>query len=115
MQSLVIRIDPKPLTNADLDLRYEIPDWLSHASEKKIKDAGYDFEPSTDALHIYLAVEDANAAVPLVIQLVEGNTLEEPGLLRAVRVGVSEFSVSESSSYRTVYPSGNSEAIERIR
>jgi hypothetical protein len=115
MQSLVIRIDPKPLTNADLDLRYEIPDRLSHASEKKIKDAGYGFEPGTDAMHIYLAAEDANAAVPLIIQLLEGNTLDEPGLLKAVLVGVSEFSASESSSYRAVYPPGRSEAIERIR
>ena len=69
MQSLVIRIDPKLLTNADLDLRYEIPDRLSRLSEKTIKDAGYDFEPGTDAMHIYLSVEDANAAIPLVIRL----------------------------------------------
>jgi len=115
MQSLVVRIDPKPLVNADVDLRYEIPDRLSEASGKRIKDSGYGYEPETDAMHIYLSAENADAALPLVIQLLESNTLEEPGLLKAVLVGVSELPVSESSSYRAVYPPGRSESIQRTR
>ncbi|WOB06958.1 hypothetical protein [Piscinibacter gummiphilus] len=114
MQSLVLRIDPKPLTNTDADLRYEIPDRLRDASAGMIKDSGYDYEPDTYAMHIYLSAESAETALPFVIELLERNALDEPNLLQAVLVGVSDLPVLESSTYRVVHPLGRSGAIGRI-
>lgn len=115
MQSLLIRIDPGPLTNPAADLCHAIPDRLIAASAKTIRNAGYDYEPETEAMHIYLSAEDAQAALPFVIQLLESGTLEEPGLLHAVLVGVSERTISDSSAYRVAYPFGRSEAIPNLR
>ena len=114
MQSIVIRIDPKLLVNAEADLRYDIPDRLSVTSSGSIRDNGFDYEPDTNAMHIYLATEDAQAALPLVIDLIESNTLNESNLPRAVRIGVSNRGVAESSAYEVVYPTASSETISTI-
>ena len=104
MQSIVIRIDPNPLVNADLDLRYEIPDRLAVASSGSIRDSGYGFEPETDAMHIYLSVNDAEKALAVIVGLLESQSLGEPNLLEATQVGLSSQSVTESSRYRIASP-----------
>jgi hypothetical protein len=60
---LVIRLDAEALENADLDLRYEIPDLLEERSNGLLSDRGYTHEWDTDALLIFLATSDLASAL----------------------------------------------------
>ena len=108
MPSMVIRIEPDKLQDADLDLRYEIPDLLAERSGGLIKDDGYDYEPHGNAMQIYLRTLDLDSAVPQVVAFLETERLHGNHLSDAAQVGISEAEASATKQFRVVYPAGAS-------
>lgn len=78
MNTLVLTLDPGKLANANLDLRYEIPDRLKELSNGNIQDNGYDYEDregQSPLLVLFLGVNDVQSAITTVSQLVRTQRL----------------------------------------
>lgn len=111
MPSMVIRLDPEKLDNADLDLRYEIPDLIAERSARLIMDDGYDYEPHGKAMLIYIRTPDLNSAVRQIIAFLENEHLHGNHLADAAQIGINEADASATREYRVVYPPGASGVI----
>lgn len=48
MQTIIVLLNPGMLENADLDLRYRIPDRIEEASNSLIQSNGYDYIDTED-------------------------------------------------------------------
>lgn len=105
MASLVVRLDPACLHDANLDLRYDIPTLLEKKSEGIVRDDGYDYEPETEAMHIYLWTSDLERALPYVIDLLQNERLFGNDLAAAATVGVCDLDAEVAEEYRIVFPS----------
>ena len=112
MPSIVIRLEPEKLLNADLDLRYEIPDLLAERSGGLIKDDGYEYEARGNAMQIYLRTPDLESAVPQVVAFLETEHLHGNRLADAAQVGISEADASVTKEFRVVYPPGTTGFIQ---
>lgn len=113
MPSIVIRLDPGRLAEPNLDLRYEIPDLLVQRSGGLIEDDGYDYEmPPSQAMQIYLKVASLEAALPLVIAVLENEPLHGNRLADGATLGTSERDAVDTAAFEIVYPSGERGLIE---
>jgi hypothetical protein len=100
--TIVLRLDPKRLSNPDADLRYVIPDRLAEKSNHAISDDGYDYGPGEIPLmFIFLRAEALDRAVPQVIDLLVTERLLGNDLTQGTVVAVQG-----EDGYRIVYPQG---------
>jgi hypothetical protein len=99
MYSIVIKIDPGKLLDANLDMRYVLPDLIAERSGNFIQDDGYDYASQSDAMLVYLTTEDLQKALPTVIDIVENATVLGNCLKDAVIVATGVY-----DDYTVVYP-----------
>ncbi|HZS38130.1 MAG TPA: hypothetical protein VFF06_14935 [Polyangia bacterium] len=104
MPTIVIRIDPEKLEDADLDLRYEIPELLTQRSQGLLSDAGYTHEWDSDALLLFLETKDVTGGLPFVIALLENDRLHGNDLAAAAMIASSEREVTDVEQLEVVYP-----------
>lgn len=105
MPSLLIRIEPHLLTNPDLDLRYAFPDRLNKLSDGLIRDSGFDYEDGTPAMLIFLAADNLEAGVSLVIHVLETEAIYGNRLTDAATVGTSIGDETDAAAdFVVVYP-----------
>ena len=102
----MIRLDPAKLLDADLDLRYEIPDQLSARLPGLIVGDGYDYEHDGHAMHIYLRTPDLDRALPQVTLFLETERLRGNDLSQAAQVGICLEDSSRVEEFEIVYPPG---------
>ena len=43
MQTIIIKLDSEKLINADLDMRYKVPDYIETYTDGVVTDNGYDY------------------------------------------------------------------------
>ena len=68
MQTIIIKLDSEKLINADLDMRYKVPDYIETYTDGVVTDNGYDYvNESGTELAIWLDTKDAAAQVQNVI------------------------------------------------
>ena len=103
MQTIVIKLYPEKLQNADLDLRYAIPDRIAEISNGAIKDNGYDYLEN-NALGIWLEAESAQQAVPLLVTLFREEPMRGNDLSQSVEIYISEQESDELENCRLVFP-----------
>ena len=65
MQTIIVLLNPGMLENADLDLRYRIPDRIEEVSNSLIQSNGYDYIDTEDGepgplMGIWLETENAH-------------------------------------------------------
>jgi hypothetical protein len=99
MYSIVIKIDPAKLLDANLDMRYALPDLIAERSGNFIQDDGYDYALQSDAMLVYLTTDDLQKALPIVIDIVENATVLGNCLKDAVIVAAGVY-----DDYAVVYP-----------
>lgn len=101
MPTIVLRVDPRPLENPDLDIRYTLPDLLAEKSGGTLMDDGYDYVGDRPYLLIFLKTAQAETGTACVLDLIETGHVLGNDLRPAVVVAVDQ-----GQGYEVVYPAG---------
>lgn len=109
MQTIIILLDPKKLANADLDLRYCIPDRIDEVSNGMIQDNGYDYIDSEDGqqapfLGLWLKTEAASENWPIITKLFQAEKFMENDLYLTTQIYISENDTDELTNCTLVFP-----------
>ncbi len=96
---IVIRLDPRLLTNPDADIRYRLPELLVQRSEGILTDDGYDYLGDGHSLVLFLKTTQLESGLACVLELIEhvrvlGNDLR----------GAAVVAVERESGFEVVYP-----------
>ncbi len=103
MQTIIIVLDSKKMTNPDLDIRYVLPERIEEYTNNLIKDNGYDYLSNTK-LGLWLETDDSITNVEKIIQLIKSETILENDLSKIADIFVSEEECAEVEQCRKVYP-----------
>jgi hypothetical protein len=107
MRTVIVRLDPALLENADLDIRYRLPELLAEESGGLIEDDGYDYapeggyEPGSKPLLLFLKVKKLAPGLDCIRRVIEtipvlGNDLRRCAVVAFVERGKD----------KVVYPPG---------
>jgi hypothetical protein len=88
MATIHLRLDPRKLENADLDIRYALPDLLALKSNGLISDDGYDYVGNVPFLVLFLKTDDVDRSVELILKTLNSEQVLGNDLLDAVVVAV---------------------------
>ncbi|MDE6313882.1 MAG: hypothetical protein K2M46_09750 [Lachnospiraceae bacterium] len=105
MQTIIIKIDSRELKNADLDIRYVLPDVLAEYTGNKVTDNGYDYIDSSGCeLGIWLSTDDAIKNYPFVIEYIKNHLVCENDLSLSAEIFISEKESVDLEECQKVYP-----------
>jgi hypothetical protein len=99
--TVVLRIDPRRLTNPSWSLRHELADVLFERSGALIRNSGYNKSSDGQALLLYLRAERLMESLPCIEEVIEHTRVLDNDLRPAVVV-----SVQRPGGYDVVYPPG---------
>ncbi|MCW5801202.1 MAG: hypothetical protein KIT31_02220 [Deltaproteobacteria bacterium] len=104
MPTLLIRLEPENLDNADLDLRYLLPDQLAASTDGALTSEGYDYT-SSDAMLLYLSATRSVSGPLLdtVVRFVETERVLGNDLRRAAVLATSEATTVQREGFTVVY------------
>ena len=108
MKTIILQLDPKKLSNPDLDIRYTLPDIVIERSGGRLTDGGYDYagEGAESCLLLFLDTEDAEGMTPMVIDVLKFERVLEndlSGTPVAILDGKS-FTVVHPPDFRGMFP-----------
>lgn len=103
MQTIIIVLDPKKMTNPDLDIRYTLPERIEEYTNNEVTDNGYDYIGG-DKLGIWLETADAGKRVQAVIELIKAEQFLENDLSEVAQIYVSEQDCAKLEDCIQVYP-----------
>jgi hypothetical protein len=103
MQTIIIRLTTEKLENADLDLRYYIPERIEEITDGMIQDNGYDYLED-NSLALWLQTEEAISAYPVIVKLFREETFMGNDLSVSAELYISEKDTEELENCRLVYP-----------
>ncbi len=103
MQTVIVKLNPKKLSNPDLDLRYDIPAELEKATDNAISDNGYDYLDD-GSIGVWLMCENAEESYPQVIELFRKKKFKNNDLSQSAEVYISENDSEDIESCKKVYP-----------
>lgn len=103
MQTIVVKLYPEKLQNADLDLRYSIPDRIAEVTHGAVQDNGYDYLEN-NALGLWLMAESAQDSIPVLVQLFQEETFKSNDLSLTAELYISEQDSDELENCRLVFP-----------
>lgn len=105
METIVIKLNPELLENADLDLRYIVPDRIEELSNKKIMDNGYDYlEDKSNSMGIWMKTESAEQNYPIIIDIFKKEMFFENDLSKSAEIYISKVDCDEFENCKKVYP-----------
>lgn len=97
MATLAIKLDPSRMQNADLDVRYEIPDRIAEHTDGAVSDEGFDYIDG-DSLVIYLGIPNKDQ-VAIILRFLQDEEFCGNKILEFAKVGLDS-----GTGFRTVYP-----------
>lgn len=103
MQTIIIVLDSKKMTNPDLDIRYILPERIEEYTNSQARDNGYDYLSGTE-LGIWLDTDNAAENVQKVIQLIKSETFMDNDLSKAADIYISAEDCAEVEQCEKVYP-----------
>jgi hypothetical protein len=103
MQTIIIKLHPEKLENADLDLRYLVPDRIEEISNGLVQDNGYDYLEN-NTLGLWLKTESAISTYPMIIKLFREEKIIENDLSLSAEIYISEKDTDELENCRLVFP-----------
>ncbi len=111
METIIIVLDPNKLKNADLDLRYLVPDRIEEWSHGRICDNGYDYIETDDgrpagssSMGIWLETKSAAEDWRQVLKLLQTETFLENDLSQSADIYISEKQAADLSECTRVFP-----------
>ena len=103
MQTIIIVLNPKEMSNPDLDIRYALPDRIEELTDGKIKDNGYDYL-SDNKLGLWLETEDSKKNVEPVINFVKTEKVLENDLSHVAEIYISDDECADIEKSSKIYP-----------
>lgn len=108
MPRILIRLDPRRLTNPDADLRYAVTDLLIKRSGGLLLDDGYDYCGEPPFLVILLQSTEPTCGLASVLSVVHGEQVLGANLAEAAVVAIEEAGgghlTPEFGAMRVVFP-----------
>jgi len=101
MNIIALKLEPKLLSNPDVDLRHTLPELLVKRSGGVIQADGYDYVGPSRALLIYLKTGDLERAKACVSEVIANERVLDNDLRRAVTVAVWQ-----GEKLEVIYPPG---------
>ena len=100
MQTIIVLLNPGMLENADLDLRYRIPDRIEEVSNSLIQSNGYDYIDTEDGdpgplMGIWLETENAHRNWHIVRDLFQREKFIGNDLSLSAQIYISEKDTDE--------------------
>lgn len=106
MAIIAIRLDPGRLDNADLDIRYILPDRIVERSKGAAADGGYDYGRTSEALIVFLCTESPDVVLPIVLDVLQTEVIHGNRLAGAATVGLSAADdFEDETAYDVIFPS----------
>lgn len=103
MQTIIIVLDSKKMTNPDLDIRCILPERIEEYTNNQIKDNGYDYLSNTE-LGLWLETDDSIKNAEKVIQLIKAEKFLNNDLSHIADIYISEEECAEFERCRKIYP-----------
>lgn len=106
METIVIVLDPEKLANADLDLRYLVPDRIEEVTQGAIQDNGYDYldDSASSPMGIWMQTASAGESWPKVLSILREETFLDNDLSRSAEIYISQEDAAEFEQCVRVYP-----------
>ena len=100
MGEIAIKLNPKKLSNPDLDMRYSIPDRIEELSKGRIESIGYDYlEEDVNFIVIYLSSSSPETDVKEIIDILGKEQFCENWVLESAIIGIKT-----ENEFRVVFP-----------
>ena len=109
MQTIIVVLNPGKLENADLDLRYFVPDRIEEKSDSLIQSNGYDYI-DTEAgkpgplMGIWLETENSSENWHIVSELFQSEKFMGNDLSLSARIYISENDSDDLENCTLVFP-----------
>ena len=103
MQTIIIVLNSRKMTNPDLDIRYTLPERIEEYTNNHIKDNGYDYISNTE-LGLWLETDNSINNAEKIIELIETEKFSENDLSKIVDIFISERECAEFEQCRKIYP-----------
>jgi myo-inositol-hexaphosphate 3-phosphohydrolase len=103
MQTIVVVLDSKKMSNPDLDICYRLPEQIEEFTDGSIKDNGYEYLSSTE-LGIWLETDDAETNVERLIDFIRTNKVLDNDLSGVAEFFISEDDCADLDNCRKIYP-----------
>lgn len=109
MQTIIVLLNPGMLENADLDLRYRIPDRIEEVSNSLIQSNGYDYIDTEDGepgplMGIWLETENAHKNWHIVRDLFQREKFFLNDLSLSAQIYISEKDTDDLENCVLVFP-----------
>ncbi len=109
MQTIIVVLNPGELKNADLDLRYSVPDRIEEVSGSLIQSNYYDYIDTEDGapgplMGIWLETENAGENWHIVRELFQSEKFIGNDLSRSARIYISENDTDDFENCTLVFP-----------
>lgn len=100
MGTIAIKLNPEKLENADLDLRYLIPDRIEELTKGKVQDDGYDYSSDeTNSIIIFMKSENPEEDVKCVLEILRSEKFLNNDIYE---VGV--IAINNGQKYKVIHP-----------
>lgn len=103
MQTIIIVLNSRKMTNPDLDICYTLPERIEEYTNNQIKDNGYDYISNTE-LGLWLETDNSVNNAKKIIKLIETEKFSENDLSKIANIFISEEECAEFEKCRKIYP-----------
>ncbi|MBR1529844.1 MAG: hypothetical protein IJ642_11155 [Oscillospiraceae bacterium] len=103
MQTIIITLDAKKMTNPDLDIRYTLPERIEEYTNQQVKDNGYDYLSGT-VLGLWLETDDSAHNAEKIIQLIHTEKFSENDLSKSAEIYISDEAGASLEKCHKIYP-----------
>lgn len=109
MQTIIVVLNPGKLENADLDLRYLVPDRIEEISGSLIQSNGYDYMDAEEGepgpfMGIWLETENAGENWHIVSELFQSEKFMGNDLSLSAQIYISEKDSDNLENCTLVFP-----------
>ena len=103
MQTIIIVLNSRKMSNPDLDIRYILPERIEEYTNNQVKDNGYDFISESE-LGLWLETDNAVNNADKIIQLINEEKFLENDLSKVAEIYISDEECASFENCRKLYP-----------
>jgi hypothetical protein len=105
MGTIAIKINPEKLDNADLDLRYLIPDRIEEVTKGKVEDNGYDYSSDdTNSIIVFMSSENPKEDVNDVLEILKNEKFLDNDIYKSGIVAIADGDGENEDEYKVINP-----------
>jgi hypothetical protein len=106
MGTIAIKLNPEKLENADLDLRYLIPDRIEEVTKGKVQDNGYDYSSDdTNSIIVFMTSENPEEDAIAVLEILKNEKFLDNDIYKSGIVAIADGEGEAEDEYKVIHPS----------